>query len=828
MCKMREWNRPVILLLLCPGAYGSMIEDWDLWPLITPVLGDLSEECKSASEEYIRLLNETMHQTNTKLTEKHLNAMRRFDSNGPILQEGMFGDVIEVNICDTLGGPEFSKWCKDDILPTNICEVLDGRNFTKLCKNHFPNGGLFPIPVGTFTSPGLERVCKRLEHSKYCKNYFVPFTSYGDYNMSTASMMDKISQMIPVKQEKIKHNFIIKLDIDPTTLVKLSKSLVDDHGPISKWIRILTEILEKLFGKYAAEIFVTYFIYLWMIQNDHYDLAYKIPVIPYHGVCYPSSCSKEEIHENNVLFAKHIGIPIFTFTPWVNWNQYQGVDDDILNGCTDDEIYTTNEWKIENYVAISLLSFIAFFVVVGTLLDIYIRKTVLLEKLEMIQKVQGKKLKLAISFSLVSNMEYIFSSAPIYEETLSCLDGMRAITLSWLILGQHFLWGQQFLHLRNFQYTVGLLNDHEGSLEFEFITQYYYAWATFFFLGAMLLSYGLLEYLDKMNGWSPSKLFLLYLNRYLRVSIPYGLAIVIAVGITPLLITEPYRAANIAIREANECKQYWWKGLLYIHQWFADDRVPSGCISHTWYLSFDMEWFCISPILIIYPMWLWKRKSRDGEAIFEYVAVVWWFLFYIFFVFLGNIYLFFEEETIEFSKTNHLPVWYFAPWGTNSVPYLQGILVGYVLYVTKGKKVGIRWETNVILWISITALFLAGVYFYNSYADFYRNYFVFLLLGFCLGWVIFACVKGYGGPVNHFLSWGLWKPIAKISFMTYLLHLPFGFYYFAKQDYVVDYSMWMLTETFVAQLIIDLVIGLLGCLALELPFFNIQILLLGQ
>ena len=29
------------------------------------------------------------------------------------------------------------------------------------------------------------------------------------------------------------------------------------------------------------------------------------------------------------------------------------------------------------------------------------------------------------------------------------------------------------------------------------------------------------------------------------------------------------------------------------------------------------------------------------------------------------------------------------------------------------------------------------------------------LWGVCLSWVTFACVKGYGGPVNDFLSWGV-------------------------------------------------------------------------
>lgn len=40
-----------------------------------------------------------------------------------------------------------------------------------------------------------------------------------------------------------------------------------------------------------------------------------------------------------------------------------------------------------------------------------------------------------------------------------------------------------------------------------------------------------------------------------------------------------------------------------------------------------------------------------------------------------------------------------------------------------------------------------------------------------LGWVTIACAKGWGGLINKFLSWGVFQPLAKISYMTYLTHL---------------------------------------------------------
>ena len=79
---------------------------------------------------------------------------------------------------------------------------------------------------------------------------------------------------------------------------------------------------------------------------------------------------------------------------------------------------------------------------------------------------------------------------------------------------------------------------------------------TFLFIGATLVSYLLLKDLDKSNGWFHGKggvrMFLFYLNRYLRLSIPYALAIGVYVGVIPLLLAGgPIASSNLAFVEVN-------------------------------------------------------------------------------------------------------------------------------------------------------------------------------------------------------------------------------------------------------------------------------------
>ena len=79
---------------------------------------------------------------------------------------------------------------------------------------------------------------------------------------------------------------------------------------------------------------------------------------------------------------------------------------------------------------------------------------------------------------------------------------------------------------------------------------------SFLFIGATLVSYLLLKDLDKSNGWFHGKggvrMFLFYLNRYLRLSIPYALAIGVYVGVIPLLLAGgPIASSNLAWVEVN-------------------------------------------------------------------------------------------------------------------------------------------------------------------------------------------------------------------------------------------------------------------------------------
>ena len=127
-----------------------------------------------------------------------------------------------------------------------------------------------------------------------------------------------------------------------------------------------------------------------------------------------------------------------------------------------------------------------------------------------------------------------------------------------MILGHHFLFGQSTLHARNKAYISNVQGQHGGGLLFEAVMQGEYSVDSFLFIGATLLSYLLLKDLDKTNGWfsSPAglvRMVLFYINRYLRITIPYVLAIAVYIGVFPLVLHDYMDAGHLAYYEAKEC-----------------------------------------------------------------------------------------------------------------------------------------------------------------------------------------------------------------------------------------------------------------------------------
>ena len=114
--------------------------------------------------------------------------------------------------------------------------------------------------------------------------------------------------------------------------------------------------------------------------------------MPYQGVCYPDACTMDEININNYIFSSiifHEYYPKIVSLPMYNYP-----------GCSDDDKYNkkVQNWEVVNWAAVITLSLVGLGVVTGTILDMQGRSKELKEKSK----------NILISFSLISNLEYVF------------------------------------------------------------------------------------------------------------------------------------------------------------------------------------------------------------------------------------------------------------------------------------------------------------------------------------------------------------------------------------------------------------------------------------
>ena len=97
-----------------------------------------------------------------------------------------------------------------------------------------------------------------------------------------------------------------------------------------------------------------------------------------------------------------------------------------------------------------------------------------------------------------------------------------------------------------------------------------------------------------------------------------------------------------------------------------------------------------------------------------------------------------------------------------------------------------------------------------------------------LGWVTVACVKGWGGLINTFLSWGVFQTVAKISYMTYLLHLSvMSVLWSNSRTYEAENSYFYQMYSFVGVTAVTFCISVVFVLLFESPFMHLQKLAVG-
>ncbi|KAK7482994.1 hypothetical protein BaRGS_00025771, partial [Batillaria attramentaria] len=429
--------------------------------------------------------------------------------------------------------------------------------------------------------------------------------------------------------------------------------------------------------------------------------------------------------------------------------------------------------------------------------------------------------RLLLSFSVLKNGSKLLSCHQTQGE-LSCLHGIRVLSITWVVLGHAFtmqaaagigVLGNAGDTYKVFdRWTMGAILS--GTLSVD----------TFFLLSGCLTAYLFLRQTKKAGGVTCFNMIMYYVHRFWRLTPLYMFAIAVYVGVTPYLGSGPFQ---FPIRDRSNCRHYWWQNLLYVNNVLDLENM---CFGHSWYLADDMQFYFVAPLVVV----PWALGHR---AVGMVVSCLFVLTQLITAPVLSHIY---EAHSFFINNGDYMKYVYFPPW-TRAGPFAIGLMLGYALY-SYNRKFRMQKMSVFLGWLLAVAVGLTCVYV--NYDDiegisktFVPNWSIdeaAVYEGFsrpawacAVAWVIFACCTGYGGFVNTLLSWRAWAPLSRLTYGVYLFHLVIFYVMMANLREPFYLSAWNVTEFFLALTVLSYLVSFVASLLVESPTLGVEKILLG-
>lgn len=171
------------------------------------------------------------------------------------------------------------------------------------------------------------------------------------------------------------------------------------------------------------------------------------------------------------------------------------------------------------------------------------------------------------------------------------------------------------------------------------------------------------------------------------------------------------------------------------------------------------------------------------------------------------------------------------PW-TRIQTFLVGVWLGWILHETRLKRIKLPVWAVALGWLSSTAIALSVIFGIYPWFDpdyeipttaglFYAGLSR-LTYGVALSWIIFACVKGYGGFVNTFLSWKVFMPLGRLCFCVYLISLHLQHTFHVGLKIPMKYETYSMVQIFFAHMVSSYLAGFVATMIMESPFIVLQ------
>ncbi|XP_052226413.1 nose resistant to fluoxetine protein 6-like [Dreissena polymorpha] len=444
----------------------------------------------------------------------------------------------------------------------------------------------------------------------------------------------------------------------------------------------------------------------------------------------------------------------------------------------------------------------------------------------------GLGARILVSFSLYTNASKLLSTRS-QAGNLGCVNGIRFFSISWVILGHSYAFS--LYQSRN---VFPFISSQLQTWSFMAVVNATVAVDTFFLLSGLLVSYLGLKQLNRVGGVRNLNWAMFYFHRFWRLTPAYGLFIFLYVSLTRYYGNGPFWPQGGS--EYKEC-QGWWMNLLYINNFFKPEKT---CVLWSWYLANDMQFYMVSPLMLI-PLYISGVYGLMSCLAFLTICLV---------------------STGAISTIENLPMglieginlpsantqnssdngnngisdyfddYYIKPY-TRIGPYVIGMLLGYWLYKTNGKKhmklvaVLLGWLLAAICCLSVlygNFTTISGRHMPSKHEVALYNSVHSTVWALGVAWVIYACCTGNGGFVNKLLSWSLFIPLSRLTYLVYLVHPVIMLIFTDSLRQSIYLTEFDVAYMFLGHLVLAHACAFVLTLAIEAPFIGLEKALLGQ
>ncbi|XP_077286847.1 nose resistant to fluoxetine protein 6-like [Arctopsyche grandis] len=476
------------------------------------------------------------------------------------------------------------------------------------------------------------------------------------------------------------------------------------------------------------------------------------------GLCLPKSCEGPELA---VLLQKYFDAKIFVHQNIYNATfQMQEVK----------KLVDDYSWLREFRTIImgSIILGVVMMSLLGTIYDIKYYKSMtdpnhLHENVENKKKYDKKYHNIGLGFRIlrcfsVYENNKIICSMKISNDSISVIHGLKFFSMILIILGHTVISIKGFydnpvkIFYVSEEYNVQVLASLHFTVDTFFCISGYLLASSFFrteYDESGTKKYGVLDRVGLFVA--------MFVKRFLRLTPSY----MITVGLTSVIYAWRYRNSVFPLDERNDlmCSTYWWRNLLYINNL---EPVNETCMTWSWYLGNDMQFFVITTFLLVLSTMYFKTAATLLTAtLFGCVGY--------------TIYLVYDLEFTPYLDEFFLNMatFYVNP-RIRIGAYIVGVYSAYLVYYLK-KELPLRKCVVRLLWIgalSMLVCILFGLRTRNvslAYGALYLGVSR-ILWASAIAWALIACETQNGGIFTKILGFKYWYPFSRLTYVAYLLN----------------------------------------------------------